>query len=187
MIVQPARLSDVETLMEWRRERAAWLANRGEDQWQIPWPRWAVSGSILAGQTWMVVDGDTPAASVTLTAGVDLDTGWTVDSGADRDPDALWYPSDDPGNALYISKLMVPIAYAGLGLGIELLAWAGGRAYEAELMWLRLNTWTTNIALQDWYRRLGFAHVRTVPSRSSGACFQRPSAPYTGWRLKTRD
>lgn len=184
MMVTPARLSDVDTLLEWRRERAQWLAGKGEDQWQVPWPRWAVAGAVLAGQTWMVFDGETPAATITLTAGVDLDSVWKSDKGPGMSPDLLWYPEDDPGNSLFVSKLMTPAAYAGTGLGAELLDWAGGRAYEAELCWLRLDAWTTNTALHDWYVRLGFTHVRTVRSRVSGACFQRPARPYTGWRLK---
>jgi GNAT superfamily N-acetyltransferase len=187
VIVTQARMTDVDTLLEWRRERADWLAQRGEDQWQVPWPRWAVAGAVQAGQTWMVWDDENPVASITLTAGADLDSVWKSDKGPGLDPDALWYPSDDPGNALYVSKLMVPLAYAGQGLGVELLNWAGGRAYDAELMWLRLDAWTGNERLHQWYRDLGFAHVRTVQSRTSGACFQRPAAPYVGWRLKTHD
>lgn len=184
MIVCPARLSDVDTLLDWRRELAAWLADKGEDQWRVPWPRWAVAGAVQAGQTWMVWDGETRVASINLTAGVDLETVWKSDKGPGLDPEALWHPGDDPGNALYVSKLMVPRAYAGQGLGAELLDWAGGRAYDAELLWLRLDAWTTNQGLHAWYRALGFQHVRTVESRVSGACFQRPSAPYMG-RLKS--
>lgn len=185
MILRPARMSDVETLLEWRRERAAWLASQGEDQWQIPWPRRAVAGAVQAGQTWMVWEGEQAIATITLTAGVDLDTVWKSDKGPGLDPEPLWHPEDDPGDSLFVSKLMVPMEYAGDGLGPELLDWAGGRAYEAELSWLRLDVWTTNLRLQRWYRGLGFRHVRTVSSRVSGACFQRASMPYRGWRLKT--
>lgn len=185
MIIRPARLADVDTLLDWRRERAAWLAERGSDQWQAPWPRWAVTGAVQAGQTWMAWDGETPAASITLTAAVELDTVWKSDD--TELADALWHPGDDPGNALYASKLMVPAAYAGQGLGEELLDWAGGRTYDAELLWLRLDAWSTNEPLHDWYRRQGFVLVRVVGSRASGACFQRPAQPYTGCRLKVED
>jgi GNAT superfamily N-acetyltransferase len=185
MIIRPAVVGDIDTLLAWRRERADWLAAHGEDQWQLPWPRWAVAGAVSAGQTWMAWDGQTPAATITLTAGVDLDTVWKSD--AHLDPDALWHPEDQPGNALYASKMMVPLAYAGEGLGAELLDWAGGRVYAAELLWLRLDAWTSNRTLHRWYERQGFVHVRTVASRVSGACFQRPAQPYTGWRLKTEE
>jgi hypothetical protein len=45
---------------------------------------------------------------------------------------------------------------------------------------------TTNPGLHDYYRSLGFQHVRTVSSRISGACFQRPAQPYIG-PLKTEE
>ncbi|MEV4414356.1 GNAT family N-acetyltransferase [Catellatospora sp. NPDC049609] len=100
------------------------------------------------------------------------------------DAHALWHPSDDPGNALYASKMMVPLEYAGLGLGAELLDWAAGRAYDAGVLWLRLDAWTTNADLHQYYRGLGFEGVRVVATRASGACFQRPAQPYQGARFK---
>ncbi len=185
MIVSPAQMSDVDTLLAWRRERAAWLDQRGEDQWQVPWPRWAVAAAIQSGQTWMVRDGDTAVATITLTAAIDLDDIWKSDKGPGLNPETLWQPDDDPSNALYVSKLMTPTTHTGSGLGAELLDWAGGRAHDAELYWLRLDAWTTNTNLHDYYRRHGFQHVRTV-ARVSGACFQRPARPYRG-HLKTQD
>jgi hypothetical protein len=65
-----------------------------------------------------------------------------------------------------------------------MLDWSAGRAFAAELTWLRLDAWTTNRRLHDYYRRRGFTHVRTVGSRVSGACFQRAAQPYEG-RWKT--
>lgn len=185
MIVRPARMADVDLLLDWRRERAEWLADRGEDQWQVPWPRWAVGAAVQAGQTWMVQDGEDPVATITLTAAAALDDIWKSDKGPGLNPDLLWHPEDEPGDALYVTKLMVPCSRAGDGIGAELLDWAGGLAHEAEVSWLRLDVWTTNLELQAWYVRQGFTHVRTVASRTSGACFQRASSPYRGWRLKT--
>lgn len=181
MIVRPARLDDIDTILGWRRERATWLAGKGTDQWQVPWPRAAVTTAVSAGQTWMIWDGDTPIATVTLTAWTDTEGLWKLD----RDHGALWYVDDDPFNALYASKLTVPLAYAGTGLGAEILDWAGGRAYDAGVTWLRLDAWTTNTALHRYYERLGFTHVRTVETRSSGWCAQRPAQQYTSNRLKT--
>lgn len=176
MIITRATRADVDTIMSWRRERVAWLRARGEDQWSIPLPRSAVAATVSAGQTWMLWDNHEPAATITLTAYVDVDSLWKPD----RDPEALWYPEDDPADALYSAKMMLPLARAGQGIGPELLKWAGGRAYDAELTWLRFDAWTTNHRLHAYYRRLGFQHVRTVESRVSGACFQRPAQPYSG-------
>jgi GNAT superfamily N-acetyltransferase len=181
MIVRHANLGDIETILGWRRERAKWLAERGQDQWQVPWPRPAVATAISAGQTWMVCDGERPVATLTLTAWTDTESLWKLD----RDHGALWYREDNPVDALYVSKLTVPLEHAGTGLGAEILDWAGGRAYDAEVTWLRLDAWTTNTALHDYYLRLGFRHIRTVPTRSSGWCAQRPTRRYTSHRLKT--
>lgn len=184
MIIRPAQLSDVDVIMTWRREREAWLATRGEDQWSIPLPRSAVAATVSAGQTWLAWDGEDPAATITLTAYVDVDVDglWKPD----RDPEALWYPEDDPADALYAAKMMLPLNRAGDGIGTELLDWAAGRAYDAGLTWLRLDAWTTNTRLHTYYRHQGFRHVRTIPTRVSGACFQRPTQPYEpGRRLKT--
>ena len=79
---------------------------------------------------------------------------------------------------------MVPLEYSGTGLGSELLDWAAGRVYDAGLLWLRLDAWTTNTALHTYYLDLGFEHVRTVATRVSGACFQRAAQPYQGNRIK---
>lgn len=182
MILRRARMADIDTILDWRTQRAAWLAARGQAQWQTPWPRWAVAAAIQAGQTWLAYDGPTPAASITLTAYTDLDGLWKSDRADDAD--ALWHPVDDPANALYASKMMVPLDHAGAGLGSELLDWAAGRAYDAGVLWLRLDAWTTNTRLHAYYTGLGFEHVRTVTTRASGACFQRPAQPYQGTRLK---
>lgn len=181
MIITRADLSQLETIMRWRHEIEAWLSRRGSDQWSIPLPRSAMAATIAAGQTWIVLDGDDPVATITLTGYTDLDDLWRPE----RDPDALWYPEDQPGDALYASKMLVPRHLAGRRTGAEMLDWAGGRAFEAGLTWLRLDAWTTNVGLHDYYRNQGFRHVRTVRSRVSGACFQRPTQPYAG-PLKTQ-
>ncbi|HEX8631800.1 MAG TPA: GCN5 family acetyltransferase, partial [Catenuloplanes sp.] len=160
--------------MSWRRERVEWLTAQGEDQWSIPLPRSAVAATVSTGQTWLVWDGQ-PVATITLTAWPDVDHLWKPD----RDPEALWRPEDDPADALYAAKMLIPLARSGSALGADLLDWAAGRAYDAGLTWLRLDAWTTNTRLHDYYRGQGFRHVRTVTNRVSGACFERPAQPYT--------
>jgi GNAT superfamily N-acetyltransferase len=182
MIVRRADLGrDVDVILNWRRERRAWLAAQGQTQWEIPIPRSAVAATVSAGQTWMVYDSDEPAATITLTAHTDPERLWF----SSFDPEAVWYPEDGLTDALYASAMMVPLHRAGNGLGAELLDWAGGRAFDAGLIWLRLDAWTTNTRLHDYYRGQGFRHVRTVTSSLSGACFQRAAQPYIRGRLKT--
>jgi len=181
LIITPARDADVATIMEWRRDLTQWLRGMGEDQWSVALPTSAVAATVSSGQTWMVWDCEDPIATITLSAYEGLDNLWTSAVNAE----ALWTSQDDPADALYVAKMMVCRTRAGENIGGEMLDWAGGRAFAAGLAWVRLDAWTTNPRLHDYYRSQGFTHVRTVPTRPSGACFQRPSQPYTRGRLKT--
>ncbi|SRR6266511_731634 len=114
--------------------------------------------NLKAGETSR--DAGTPAATITV-------DGWA-------NPD-LWTPAEAAEPALYAHKLTVARAYAGRGLGAELLDWAGSRAADSGAIWLRLDVWTTNHDLQRYYLEQGFTHVRTVilSHNPSGALFQR--------------
>lgn len=108
-----------------------------------------------------------------------LDLGWfdpvaTIALDGAADPE-FWSASDRPSEALYVHKLAVSRGWAGEGVGDALLDWAGGCVEDAGLRWLRLDCAKDNPRLQDYYRRRGFTHLRTVdlPHRASGALFQR--------------
>ena len=65
-----------------------------------------------------------PIATITLTAYVDVDgPTWKPD----RDPEALSYPEDDPADALYAAKMMIPLAHAG-AKNLALSCWTGPAA-----------------------------------------------------------
>lgn len=181
MIVKPAFNADLDTVLRWRAERTRWLARLGEDQWQVPWPRASAQIAVETQELWMVWDTDTPVASFMLSDHERVDDLWKLDT----DYGQLWLPDDQPQQALYVSKMVVPLANAGEGLGAEILDWCAGQAFDTNHFWLRLDAWTTNIRLRTWYEKQGFELVRTVGTRASGACYQRPAQPYTGWRLKT--
>ena len=56
-----------------------------------------------------------------------------------------------------MARLIVSRAFAGRALGAALLDWAGLRArrhYASR--WVRVDVWTTNVALHAYYRRQGF-------------------------------
>jgi hypothetical protein len=72
MRITRATPEDLDTLVAFRDQAAAWLASRGIDQWQEPWPTedLMVEGmlsNIEAGETFIVWDDDdTPAATITI-------------------------------------------------------------------------------------------------------------------------
>ena len=168
MRITRATPNDLDTLVALRDQAAAWLASKGINQWQEPWPTedLMVEGmlrSIEAGETFIVWDDDhTPAATITINH-------WAKPE--------LWTEQERAEPALYAHKVTVDRAYGGQGLGAELLDWAGTRAANQGARWLRVGVWTTNDKLQQYYRDQGFTHVHTVvlPHNRSGAVFQRPA------------
>jgi GNAT superfamily N-acetyltransferase len=167
MIVAPARPDDLQTLITFRDEASRWLAARGINQWSAPWPSEDLMAegmlrNIQAGETFIVWDGSSAAATITL----------------DRSPrPGLWTAVELAESALYAHKLTVARVYAGDGLGAEVLDWAGAKGASTGVKWLRLDVWTTNQRLQQYYLDQGFSYVRTVtlPGDPSGALFQRPT------------
>ncbi|MGH8895447.1 MAG: GNAT family N-acetyltransferase [Egibacteraceae bacterium] len=167
MVIVPAVPDDLDILIAFRNEAARWLASRGIDQWSDPWPSQdlMIQGmlrNIEGRETFIVWDGTTAAATITV-------DGWA-------NPD-LWTKAERAEPALYAHKLTVARAYAGRGLGTELLDWAGTRAADNGATWLRVDVWTTNHKLQRYYLDQGFTHIRTValPHNPSGTLFQRPA------------
>jgi GNAT superfamily N-acetyltransferase len=160
----PAIPGDVATILGFRAEASAWLRRRGIDQWSNPFPPEGILATIEAGETWMAWDGPVPAATITV---------------ARYGEPELWSEAERAEPAIYCHKLSVARAFAGRGLGAELLDWAGGIAHQEGRRWLRLDAWDTNSSLHRYYRRQGFRYVRVADRWPSGTLFQRPASPYT--------
>ncbi|MDO0929744.1 GNAT family N-acetyltransferase [Streptomyces sp. TG1A-8] len=165
VFIRKAGKSDTEGLMGLRHEAASWLHAAGIDQWNDPrtarvaLSKWELD--IASGRTYVVESRDELLATVTL---------------AKPDTD-FWRPSDDLDDATYVAKLITSRKAAGKSLGGRLLDWAGSQARARGQSWLRLDCWRTNGALQEFYLREGFVHVRTeAPDhRLSGWLAQRPA------------
>jgi ribosomal protein S18 acetylase RimI-like enzyme len=162
-----ATADDHQAIVELIDLAAGWLRTKGTDQWARPWPSHKqrdkrIAKSIEAGATWIIWDGSTAVATITM----------------HRDGNSkLWKRKERRQPALYAHRLVVNRAYAGRGIGEWLLAWAAQRAarkYRAELT--RIDVWTSNTALHAYYRRLGFEFVRRAKDEGypAGALFQRP-------------
>ncbi|MFD5014619.1 GNAT family N-acetyltransferase [Streptomyces chartreusis] len=170
MRIVPAQPADVTKLLAFREEASVWLSQLGTDQWQRPYPADKLMETITAGTVFMVRDGEATAATITLTSEAEA---------------GLWTDEELAEPSLFINKLTVARTHAGRNLGGGLLNWAGDRAFRMGAKWLRLDAWTTNAGLQQYYRRQGFEHVRTVVEgvavnggpRVSGWLAQRAARP----------
>lgn len=94
----------------------------------------------------------------------------------------LWTPTElTEHRAIYVSRLIVSRSHAGRHLGSALIDWAGMRGIEQRRAdWIRIDVWTTNLALQAYYKSQGFEHMRTVDFKTqqeypSAALFQKPT------------
>lgn len=155
--------ADILELIDSVRE---WLRTIGTDQWKAPWPNAngrseRILAALQAGRTWVVLDGPRLAATVTV-------------SPNDHN---IWPPENRRDPAVYVRRLVVSRDYAGRGLGAQLLDWAGLRgAREHGARRVRVDLWTTNTRLHDYYRGQGFefcGFCESIADYPSAALFQK--------------
>jgi GNAT superfamily N-acetyltransferase len=160
---------NLSTILRLIREASGWLAGKGTDQWQRPWPDEAqrdarVRRGLQRGATWIVGAGLRPAATVTVAQTPNI---------------AVWRNAecnvDDP--AVYAHRLIIDRQFAGWGLGAELIDWTGLRAHQENgAKWIRIDVWSTNEDLHEYYLKQGFEPCGTAsnPEYPSGMLFQKP-------------
>ncbi|MEV0252237.1 GNAT family N-acetyltransferase [Nocardia sp. NPDC050712] len=166
-VIRQATFGDLGTICRLRLQRTAWLTSRGSDQWTVagrgkPIETFAhaVGRSLEAGETWIAECNGEAAGTV------------TVDHRADPN---LWSPWE-LGDAVIVHYMIVDLRFAGHRLGHRMLAHAGRLAYQQDRSWVRLDAWTTNADLHDYYRRAGFHLTRIAGPIASGpscALFER--------------
>ncbi|MBH0777574.1 GNAT family N-acetyltransferase [Nocardia bovistercoris] len=166
MTLRSAAIGDLGAICRLRRQRTAWLTAKGSDQWSVAghglpievFAR-AVGRAVEAGETWIVeVDGE---AAGTITVNERTDP-W------------LWSDAEVAG-AVMVHYMIVDLRFAGFRLGHRLLSHAAAVACDLDREWVRLDAWTANTGLHDYYRRAGFRLARIAESAigPSGALFER--------------
>jgi GNAT superfamily N-acetyltransferase len=167
LVLRRATPDDFEAVRGLLREASRWLGTRNTDQWEVPWPdenrrNTNIKRAIIAGRTWIACDDARPVA--TLTTSPNHHMVWPEENG--REP------------AVYVRRITVSRSpeYAGHGLGGQLLDWAGLRAnrdYGAR--WVRVDVWTTNRKLHEYYEAQGFKECgrSPIPGYPSAALFQK--------------
>ena len=171
MLIEQAKTKHLDAVLGLVDEASTWLRDYKEtDQWARPWPtRKERDARILKGlqngKTWIIWDGDAPAATVTI---------------ATAHNPAVW---SEPGctcdlteRAVYVHRLITARKYAGWGLGAELIDWAGLRGRRKNrARWIRIDVWTSNTALHEFYTKRGFQPCGTCVDLTypSGALFQK--------------
>jgi len=123
-------------------DAAAWLRERGVEQWPDRFPTEWVMPAIEAGETWLAEHDGQIAGTLVVQ--------W--------DDPLFWagYPND----AGYLHRLAV--RRHGDGLGGRLLQWAERHAAAAGKVYLRLDCVASNESLRAYYERAAYQHVGNV-------------------------
>jgi len=124
---------------------------------------------LLKGKTWLVYDGTAVVGTITIDPEEPLI--------ADERPVWPGWKRGEP--ALYVRRVIVSRARAGLGLGAALLDWAAHvakRDYGVQL--IRVDVWTTNRGLHAFYEQQRFIRQvgrdpRELGDYPSQALFER--------------
>lgn len=176
-----AREADLGAILGLIRGASAWLAAKGSDQWQRPYPNRRerdarIRAAVLDGKTWILMDGDVAAATITID--------WQGRPAPGLP--ALWDEGALAEPAVYAHRMAVRRApeHQGKGLGARLLDLAGrmGRAaYDAA--YVRIDVWSTNDDLHRYYKGLGFESLGTLGEERidgcpSGALFQKRASGF---------
>jgi GNAT superfamily N-acetyltransferase len=173
MRIALATAEDFNAILGLIDDAATWLRAKDTDQWAKPWPdQDARDARVMRGlaghKTWIVWDGDVAAATVTLTA---------------RRNQKVWSgprcECDLSERSVYAHRLITARGYQGRSLGAQLIDWAGWRArHEYGAQWIRIDVWTTNTALHDYYMKTGFQPCGFCadPDYPSGRLFQKRTA-----------
>ena len=164
-VLSRASPADFETVRSLLWQAAQWLRTKNTAQWAAPWPDESgrnenIKRAIEAGRTWILWDREQAAATLT----------------ASPNDHKIWPEENRHEKAVYVRRITVSRRYSGLGLGGQLLDWAGLRAKrEYGAHWIRVDVWTTNTELHDYYRDQGFEFcgLSPVPDYPSAALFQK--------------
>ncbi len=165
----------MDTIIGFIDQARVWLQTKCTDQWGEPWPdREARDERVLRGlhegNTWIAEDHrGIPVATITY---------------REHANELLWTEEQQRTPAAYVSRLIVDRNFAGRGIGAALNDWAGLRASrEWGAEWIRIDVWTTNDALQNYYEKRGFISSGTIDFPAelprherypSAALFQKP-------------
>ena len=171
-VLYPAAPGDLDTVVGLVREASRWLKGIGTDQWQKPWPsragqRERIRDDLLKGKTWLLKDGQTIVATITV----------DNDEPLDLNEHPVW-PSDERSTpVMYVRRVIVSRQYASQRLGAALLDWAADRAERQGAELIRIDVWTTNKRLHHYYENRHFKPCRNSHGQRgypSQALFERP-------------
>jgi len=141
--ITPSVPADIDEVLEVLSEAARWLASRGINQWRVDgFPRELIAGGVSRGEVYLARRDRRAVGTFTLQ--------WS---------DELFWPGAAEA-AGYIHRIAV--RREARGLGVELLKFAERLTAATGRRLLRLDCFSGNSVLCDYYERAGFLRVADV-------------------------
>lgn len=166
LTIVPAQPSELETVLDILEEGAQWLTSRGIDQW----PPGAFRGRRLQSIVDHLSVGEVYLAKVDGEAIGTLRLQWS-----DK---PTW--GEMPDDAGYVHALAVRRAFAGMGVGRQLLQWAEDTAAANGKHYLRLDCTAENPALRSYYEQAGFTYRGDIEGNGwKASLYEKPVVQYT--------
>ncbi|MBX7127337.1 MAG: GNAT family N-acetyltransferase [Cyclobacteriaceae bacterium] len=143
--VRPGTPSDLDRIFELYNQATLFQLSKGATPWQ-GFDRGMIIGEIDQHHLWKVVDNNTIAGIFSIAY-----------------EDLVW--QHHSGSALYIHRIARNRHYHGAGLVPLIIDWCRQRALLNQCRYLRLDTFSANAALVEYYVRCGFTlkETFTVP------------------------
>jgi ribosomal protein S18 acetylase RimI-like enzyme len=140
LVTRQAHPADLDAVVSMLEEAARWMVRRGIEGWTPEgFSRERIAVLVEGGEMYLAAFDGRPAGTFALQ--------WS-----DRE---TW--GDVPDDAGYVHGLAIRREFAGMGLGREMLRRAEQLVSVAQRAYLRLDCVAENEALNEYYRRAGFA------------------------------
>jgi RimJ/RimL family protein N-acetyltransferase len=143
--LRPAKIDDLETILEILQAAQSWLADRHIAQWNRPFTVDWLAPRIASGECWIAEQEGEPVGVCRLL--------WE---------DRLFWGERDQGESAYIHSFAIRRSHAGIGLGGQILTAIADLARNRSRGNLRLDCVAANHRLIAYYQSQDFAPVGDI-------------------------
>jgi ribosomal protein S18 acetylase RimI-like enzyme len=164
MIIQKAKISDLENIMLMYKSCVEGMLANNIDQWDESYPNKDIITQDLIAQTYFIM-----IKNNIIIAGIN------IDQNQDKTYLSLQW-NDKKNQFLVVHRLAVKEDFWSNGIGKSLMLFTENLVIEKGLKSIRLDTYSGNPKAMDFYIRMGYNKVGTIslkPNKNKYHCFEK--------------